>query len=326
MGLLDKIEGIQRNVVLSDFTTFHMGGPADYFYELTDVMKFPEVVEACRGDGLPYFLLAWGSNVLFSDKGFRGLVIRNLARNCHAGAPVAASGEPGKEGYRPAGQLIEADSGTLLSQVIQTALKNGLTGMEKLMGIPGTIGGAVRGNAGAFGLEIQSLFEKALVYSPGEDRVKEVDRTAMNFTYRHSSLKENRDILLKIALRLIPGDSAAATEEVRQIMTYRAGRHPQGYSAGSFFKNPSRNSIGEGQSAGQLIEACGFKGEKVGGAYISDKHANFLMNDGSATMLDVMELYTRIQEAVWKKFGLRLEREVLLVGEHEYIEDVFRAE
>jgi UDP-N-acetylmuramate dehydrogenase len=324
--MLDKIEGIKKNVPLAQLTTFQMGGPADYYYELTDVMKVPEVLEACRHDGLPYFLLAWGSNVLFSDKGFRGLVIRNLARHCQVGEPVEAVGEPGGEGYRPASRLVEADSGTLLSQVIQLALKNGLTGMEKLMGIPGTIGGAVRGNAGAFGLEIQSLFEKALVYTPETAQLHEIDRSGMNFTYRHSSLKENHDILLKIALRLTPGDSAAASEEVRQILTYRAGRHPQGYSAGSFFKNPSRNSIGEGHSAGQLIEACGFKGEKVGGAYISDKHANFLMNDGTASMLDVLELYTRIQEAVWKKFGIHLEREVLLVGEHEYVEDVFRAE
>lgn len=321
MSFLAQIEGMQKNVELAQLTTFHLGGPADFFYELTDVMMVPDLLRACRKDGLPFFFLAWGSNVLFSDKGFRGLVIRNMSKNCVFGATVEEVGEPEKQGYRPAGQLITADSGTLLSLVIQKALKNGLTGMEKLMGIPGTIGGAVRGNAGAFGTEIRSLFEKALVYKPDTDEVVEVSWDYMGFSYRHSLLKTNNEVLLKISLRLTPGDTKAGVEEVKQILTYRAGRHPHGYSAGSFFKNPSRNSVGEGASAGQLIEDCGFKGRRVGGAFISDKHGNFLMNDGSATLIDVMELYKEIQKAVWEKCAVRLEREVMLVGEHGLIED-----
>ena len=321
MSFLDKIEGMRKNVELAQFTTFRLGGPADFFYELNDIMMVPELLRACKKDGVPFFFLAWGSNVLFSDHGFRGLVIRNLCKNCQFDETVEAVGEPGQPGYKPAGQLITADSGALLSMVIQMALKGGLTGMEKLMGIPGTIGGAVRGNAGAFGVEIKSVFEKALIYKPDSDETVETDWDGMGFSYRHSLLKTNADVLLKITLRLSPGDTKAGLEEVKEILTYRAGRHPHGFSAGSFFKNPSRNSVGEGLSAGQLIEQCGFKGRQVGGAYISDKHGNFLMNDGKATLQDVMELYTQIQKTVLEKFGIRLEREVMLVGEHGLIDD-----
>jgi len=323
MSQLDQIEGIRKNVGLAEFTTFHMGGPADFFVEIRNVMMIPALVEACKSDGLPFFLLGWGSNVIFSDKGFRGLVIRNLAKNCAIGEEVVAAGQPGSAGYRPAGRLINADSGTLLSQVIQKSLQNGLIGLEKMVGIPGTIGGAVRGNAGAFGVETRHYFEKALIYDPESGKVSEQDRDYLNFSYRHSQLKDSPEIILKVALRLVPGDSKQALEEVKQILTYRVGKLPQGYSAGSFFKNPSRNSIGEGVSAGQLIEECGFKGRHIGGAFISDKHANFLMNDGKATMLDVMELYTQIQKDVLQKFRIKLEREVVLVGEKGPIEDEF---
>ncbi|MCC6643236.1 UDP-N-acetylmuramate dehydrogenase [Candidatus Peregrinibacteria bacterium] len=322
MAHLDQIEGIKRNVELAKFTTFQMGGPADYYYEVKDVLKIPELIEACRKDGLPYVLLGWGSNVIFSDKGFRGLIIHNLARKCELGEVVEQVGQEGENYYRKAGQLVIADSGTLLSQIIQFSLKNSLTGMEKLMGLPGTIGGAVRGNAGAFGLETKHLFEKATIYKEGEG-VREVGWDYLDFDYRHSRIKDSHEIVLKVWLRLMPGDTRAGVEEVRKIIASRAGKHPSGKSAGSFFKNPSGNSIGEGLSAGYLNDQCGFKGKHIGGAFISEKHGNFLMNDGNATMLDVLELCLEIQKAVWEKFEVKLQREVALVGEHGYIEDEF---
>lgn len=317
---LEKIEGIQKKVDISKMTTFQMGGLADFFYEVKDVMMIPKLIEAAEADKLPWIILGWGSNMIFSDKGFRGLVIHNLARNCELGEEVEAKGEPGQNGYRPAGKLVVAGSGTLLSQIIQFALKNSLTGMEKLMGLPGTIGGAVRGNAGAFGLETKHLFEKALLYKPGEG-VKEVDWDYLNFDYRHSRIKDSGEIILKVWLRLIPGDTEAGIKEVRNTIISRAGKHPTGKSAGSFFKNPSGNSIGEGWSAGYLNDQCGFKGYHLGGAFISEKHGNFLMNDGTATMLDVLQLCREIQEAVKQKFGVILEREVVLVGETGIIQD-----
>ncbi len=323
MSFLEKIEGIQKNVPLSQFTTFQIGGPADYFYEARDIMTIPTVIEGCRKDKLPFILLAWGSNVVFSEKGFRGLVIRNLARKITLGEPAEAVGGEGDDNYRPAGQLLEADSGTLLSQIIQYALKHNLTGMQKMMGIPGSIGGAVRGNAGAYGLEIKHLFEKALVLDPESGEIKEVGPDYAGFSYRHSKFKTNNEIVLKVWLRLIPGDGQAALEEAKAIITSRLGKHPHGPSAGSFFKNPCRNSIGVGQSAGQLIEQSGFKGKHLGGAYISEQHANFLMSDGTATQQDIIKLSREIQKTVWEKFRIKMEREVALVGEHGFLHDEF---
>lgn len=323
MTALDKIEGIRKNVELGQFTTFKMGGPADYYYEVKDVMKIPELVEASKKDGVPYLLLAWGSNLVFSDKGYRGLIIRNLAKNIELAEKVEEKGTLGDADYLPAGRVVMADSGALLSQIIQFATKNGLTGMEKMMGIPGTIGGAVRGNAGAFGRETKHIFERAVIYDPIAAEVKDVDWDFLEFSYRHSRVKVTSEILLRVGLRLVPGDVTASTKEMEEIITYRMGRHPHGYSAGSFFKNPSRNSMGEGESAGQLIEKCGFKGRKIGGAYISDQHCNFLMNDGSATMIDVLELSTEIQRAILSQCGIKLQREVALVGEHGFLEDEF---
>jgi UDP-N-acetylmuramate dehydrogenase len=299
-----------------------MGGPADYYYRVKDVTNIPALIEAALADGLPYVLLGWGSNMIFSDKGFRGLVIHNLARHIEIAEAVEPIGEPGQEIYKPAGQLVVSDSGTLLSQIIQFSLKNGLTGMEKMMGIPGTIGGAVRGNAGAFGLETKHIFERALVYDE-EKGIREVGLDYLDFDYRHSSMKDTHELILKVWLRLTPGDTAIGLEEVQKIIASRAGKHPSGKSAGSFFKNPSKNSIGEGMSAGALIDECGFRGRHIGGAFISDKHCNFLMNDGSATMIDVLELCLEIQKAVMDKFRVNLKREVVLVGEHGYIEDDF---
>lgn len=323
MSNLDKIEGIQKDVMLAPFTTFKVGGPADYYYAAEDVMTIPPAIEACKRDNLPFIILGWGSNIVFSDKGFRGLVVHNLAKHCEIGAVVEQVGEPGEKYYRPAGQLLLADTGTLLSQVIQFALKNGLTGMEKLTGVPGTIGGAVRGNAGAYGLETKHLFEKALIYKPDSSELTEVGWDYMGFDYRNSKIKTGNEIILKVALRLTPGDTEPAMEEVRKTIASRAGKHPQGCSAGSFFKNPSGNSVGEGLSAGLLIDQAGYKGKKIGGAFISDKHSNFLMSDGTATLMDIMGLSLEIQKAVWKKFQIRLIREVALVGEHGYISDDF---
>jgi UDP-N-acetylmuramate dehydrogenase len=323
MSYLEKIEGIQKDILLSKFTTFQVGGTADYYYAAEEVMKIPSVIEACRKDGLPFIILGWGSNIVFSDKGFRGLVVHNLAKHCEIGETVGQVGQPGEKDYRPAGRLLRTDSGTLLSQVIQFALKNGLTGMEKLTGVPGTIGGAVRGNAGAYGVETKHLFEKALIYKPDQDELTEEGWDYMGFDYRNSKIKTTNEVILKIALRLIPGDPEIGMEEVRKTIASRAGKHPQGRSAGSFFKNPSGNSIGEGLSAGLLIDQAGYKGKKIGGAFISEKHSNFLMSDGTATLMDIMELSLEIQKAVWKKFQIRLVREVALVGEHGYIPDDF---
>lgn len=304
MNKIEQIERVEQGRVLGELTTFGMGGPADYFCEVRDVSLIPRLIEACLEEEIPYVLLGWGSNMVFHDRGFRGLVIHNLARNLDL-----------------EGDSVVADAGALVSQVIQFSLKNGLTGMEKLIGMPGTIGGAVRGNAGAFGLEIKDVFEKALVYEPGVGK-REISHHELQFGYRESVIKGSPLIILKVWIRLRPGDTDEGVAEVRRIIASRAGKHPAGKSAGSFFKNPSGNSVGEGLSAGYMNDQCGFKGFKVGGAFISEKHANFLMNDGSATMEDVLGLCGKIEDAVEERFGIRLEREVQLIGESGVIDGI----
>jgi UDP-N-acetylmuramate dehydrogenase len=175
--------------------------------------------------------------------------------------------------------------------------------------------------------------EKALIYREAsaeqqargdfQGSLHEVDLEYFKFDYRHSTIKHSRELVLKVWLRLTPGDTAAGVEEVRKIIASRAGKHPSGKSAGSFFKNPSPNSVGEGLSAGFVSDQCGFKGKHMGGAFISEKHGNFLMNDGTATMFDVLELCLAIQRAGYEKFGVKLEREVALLGETGYIVDEF---
>ncbi len=318
MNKLDKIDGMDgmlKNIPLAPLTTFGMGGPADYFFKLNNIELLPSLIEAAQIAGLPWLVLGCGSNMIFSDKGFRGLIIHNLEQN-----------------IKMDGDLVMATSGTLLSQIIQFALKYDLVGMEKLIGIPGTIGGAVRGNAGAFGMEITSIFEKAQIYRPISDlfisssssekkgEIIELGHDYFKFGYRHSTIKYSGEIILKVWLKLNYGNTETEIAKVRQIIMTRSGKHPIGKSSGSFFKNPSKNLVGEGLSAGYLIDQCGFKGRyNDGGAYISEKHGNFLMNNGKATMTDVLKLCLEIQQAVKAKFGIELEKEVQLIGENGII-------
>lgn len=311
---LDKIDGILKNIPLASLTSFGMGGSTDYFFKLKNIELLPSLIEATQASGLPWIILGCGSNMIFSDKGFRGLIIHNLEQT-----------------IKMDGNLLMATSGTLLSQIIQFALKHGLVGMEKLIGIPGTIGGAVRGNAGAFGVEITSLFEKAQVYRPishppflsvplkNQGEIIELKHDYFKFGYRYSTIKYSGEIILKVWLKLKYGNTETKLKEVRQIIMTRSKKHPIGKSSGSFFKNPPKNSIEKGLSAGYLIDQCGFKGKCIGGVYISEIHGNFFMNNGKATMEDVLKLCLETQQTVRAKFGIQLEREVQLVGENGII-------
>lgn len=294
---IEEIAKIERGKLLAKFSTFGMGGPADYFLEAQSGAEIIEAIEAAREDGLAYFVLGWGSNVIFDDRGFRGLIIRNLSRSIEW--------ENG---------LIVAESGTLLSQIINFAFQKGLVGMEKLMGLPGTIGGAVRGNAGAYGVETKDLVEKVEVWD-SKNGLRILENSELEFSYRDSWIKRNPVLITRVWLRLATGDIEAAKAEIRQITISRLGKQPAGKTCGSYFKNPSGNSIAVGLAAGAAIDACGLKGRQVGGVKFSEKHANWLMNCGEAKMADVLAITKMAQEAVEAKFGIHLEREVLLLGE-----------
>lgn len=309
--LIEKFPGIEQNKPLAPLVTFGIGGPADLFYKLTDTADLEPLIKTAKELNIPFFILGGGSNTIFADEGFRGLVIHMAAKN------IAMEGM----------DTVVAEAGALLSQVIQFALKNKLTGIEKMMGLPGTIGGAVRGNAGAFGIEIKDVFQKALLYNE-EKGVFEADLSSMEFNYRTSKVKKDQtaegisgEIVLKVHLKLKladPEEAKTALAEAMDIVKNRISKQPKGKCSGSFFKNPVTPDYSNSQppetKAGYLLEQIGAKGTQIGGVMVSKEHANWLMNTGKGTQKDVLELSKLLQNKVKERFGIALEREVQLVS------------
>lgn len=294
--LFEKIKkqfpSIRKNEPLKNHCSFRVGGPADLFYELKNVEELPSLVTFAEENTIPYKIIGRGTNILFTDKGFRGLIIKNITNK-----------------YEIAGEEIFADSGVILAQIIQLSVNNNLTGLEALYGLPGTIGAAVYGNAGIPGTEIGSFIKNLTVFNTS-DGVREITKDDISFKYRWSSLQENRDIILRVTLRLKKADKMAPKNTAKQINEIRRNAQPTGYSAGSFFKNPSSD-----KPAGYLIDQAGLKSHRVGGAEISPKHANFFINRGDATANDLFALMRLAKEKVKGKFDIELEPEVKIIGE-----------
>jgi UDP-N-acetylmuramate dehydrogenase len=296
---------MESAVPLAQFSSMGIGGPADLFYKLEKIEDAQPLISKTRELGIPFVIIGGGTNVIFADGGFKGLVIRMEARKINLGNDSSSAAS------------ICAEAGAGLAQVIQFALKNNLTGLEKMTGIPGTIGGAVRGNAGAFGTEIKNVFQKALVLTK-KNELTEVGPEYLQFSYRQSVIKQSKDIILKVWLSLQKDEKAAkkAQEEAKIIITERIAKQPKGQCTGSFFKNPSPDL-----SAGYLLDKSGCKGLQVGGAQVSPEHANWIMNRGNARQKDVMELSKILKERVLHHFNIRLEREVQLIGETGFLVD-----
>lgn len=297
--LQQKFSGIETNKLLAPLTTMQIGGPADFYYQLENTHELPELIAEAQKNNIPFIILGGGSNVVFSDKGFRGFIIHLKAKNI-----VVED------------TMLVADAGALLSRAVQISLQNNLTGMERFMGLPGTIGGAVRGNAGAFGVEVKDLLEKAEIYTPDKG-IQTVSAEYFHFGYRESVIKHNKDIVLKAYLRLKPKESAEALNETLQILKSRAGTQPSGRCSGSFFKNP--DPFIREKKAGFLLDQAGCKGLQVGGAKVSDLHANWIMNTGNASFQDILELSKLMQQKVKERFGIDLEREVQLITENGFL-------
>lgn len=282
------------NVPLAALSSFEIGGPADFFYEARSVEDLEAAVGLCIREGYPYRVIGGGSNILFADEGFRGLVIRNRAE-----------GTAFDEGR------LRALAGTGLSALLRSALTRSLTGLEFLIGIPGTLGGAVSGNAGAFDRCIGDILQEALVLEPdGTKRV--VSREDLGFSYRDSILRKSARIVLEAALETIPGDRKASEALMRGHLEMRRKKHPPWGTpcAGSYFKNPC-SADGCKIAAGRLLEEAGARGRSVGGAAVYEKHCNFIINMGNATCRDVLLLAQELKELVLTKFGIRLEEEVI---------------
>ena len=297
----ENMPDFSRNVPLSKHTTFGIGGPADLFVNVRSIKKMAQVVDYAHKNGIPFMVIGGGSNLLVCDRGIRGLVIRNCIR-----------------GIRKDGDLIIAKAGECYSSVVDFARQNCLTGLEFASGIPGTLGGAVYGNAGAYGKAIGDILVSAKIMKR-DGRILNVDHDYFDFQYRWSRLKNTGEILLEAKLRLKQGCSCEITGEIERIKEERKGKHPskEWGCAGSYFKNIAPEKPGERRiAAGLLLEKVGAKGTKKGCATVYPGHANFLTNPGGATCEEILELAALLKEKVKKQFGIELEEEVMFIDEN----------
>ena len=285
---------VLTNEPMSRHTTFRIGGPADLFLLPNTVEEIKKIREICIQEQESYFILGNGSNLLVSDSGFRGVIIqtyRNLAQ------------------IQVEEDCIRAQAGALLSGIAQAAKAASLTGFEFAAGIPGTLGGAVVMNAGAYGGEMKDVLKEATVLdSEGQIRRIPVGKLAMG--YRTSVIKEAGYMVLEAVISLKKGDPDQIRETMKDLTQRRISKQPLEYpSAGSTFKRP------EGYFAGKLIMDSGLRGYTHGGAQVSEKHCGFVINTGGATARDVCELMEHVQKTVYEKYNVKLEPEVKFLGD-----------
>ena len=291
-SLKKRLPRIKENELLKNHCTFRVGGPADLFYELRDIEELPTLIQWAEENHVSYFMFGQGSNILFGDGGFRGLVIKNYANRIVVDDTT-----------------ITADSGLVLAMLIVKMLEHELSGLESLYGLPGTVGGAVYGNAGVPGCEFSDFLRYITVYNI-ETGVRRVEKNDITFSYRPSRLQNQKDVILTVTIELKTGSKEHSKAEMKKIDTARRDKQPVGFTCGSFFKNPSKE-----KPAGMLIDKAELKGTRIGGAQISEKHGNFFMNVGDATAGDILSLSELAQKTVKEKFDITLEREVRIIGE-----------
>lgn len=299
MDFFERLNGTHAGIYgstctpLDKFTTLRVGGPADYFAEPRTEDELLLLIREAKAARMPVLLLGNGSNLLVRDGGFRGLAIR-LGK--------------GFSSIERKDNCLYAQAGALLSTLARQAQEACLTGLEFAQGIPGSVGGGVYMNAGAYGGELGQTVDFVRVLDGGN--VRDLPGAEMNFSYRHTRAMEEQWIILGAQFRLTPGDPKEIEAAMRDFAARRKEKQPLEYpSAGSFFKRPT------GHFAGALIEGAGLKGLTVGGAQVSEKHAGFLINIGGATASDFLELMRQVQARVMEKYGVTLEPEVRIVGE-----------
>lgn len=295
---------IEANIDLKKYNTYGVGGKARYFVLAKEKVDLLDAFNFSKEKNIPSLVLGGGSNVLISDDGYDGLVIVNKA-----------------DAIERSGNKVKVSSGASLAKITKFLSDMGLTGGEFLAGIPGTLGGAILGNAGAWGKSIGGIIES--VEFLDKNGVQEIQRNEMDFSYRDSSFKKMEGIILGATMVFSESSSEEVTSAVKEILAKRSGKHPAGRSCGSFFKNIEvvglspeiLEKIGDWGNggkiaAGKIIEEAGCKGLKVGGAEVSQMHANFLVNNGDATANDIKELAEQVKRKVFEKFGVELEPEV----------------
>ena len=310
-------EGLKEHEVMRNHTTMRVGGVADFYFEAKSINDLVKALKAANKINLPYFILGSGSNIIFSDFGFPGLVIKNSTAN------IAFMAEKSQ---------VIVDSGVKLSKLILESTSNNFSGLEFLYGIPGTIGGAVYNNAGAWGQTIGDFVKFATLLLP-PSQIVQVPGEWFEFSYRSSKLKRmtsyKKPLILSLRIQLA---QSRQEEIIRRLNLYKEKRQasqPVGQSAGSVFKNPIpkelQNVTGSGslnmpelpreRTAGFMLEKSGVKRMRVGGARVSSKHANFVLNTGDAKAQDVRQLIEQMRRAVKAKFDINLEEEIEYIGQ-----------
>lgn len=296
-----NLPGLQKNIILAPYTTYKIGGRADYFVEVTNSAALLQAVVAARKDKIPYFILGCGANILVTDKGFRGLVIRNKANNYH---------------FLPNNQMV-VESGAIIADLIQFTRDNELSGLEHFVGIPSTVGGAMWQNLHFLApdrqrtLYIEEIVVGATILAE-DDTIMSVEKLFFQFGYDESILHGKEVVVLDVTFQFTKKPRSEIQAQMDANMEWRTAKQPQLWefsSCGSVFKKI------DGVGAGRLIDQAGLKGKQIGQAQVSPKHANYLVNLGGATAQDVLDLIALVQHEVQEKTGYALEPEISIIGE-----------
>lgn len=290
---------LEKDYPISKLTTFGIGGPADWVAFCRNAEQVVEAVEYCNRNRLEYFVVGGGSNILASDKGFRGMII-----------------VPQIEHLKIEGEIVTAGAGCSLHKLVEETVDAGLEGLESLAGIAGTVGGAIVGNAGAYGVSMSDHLIDVDLYEPGRGFYTEL-KESLGYKYRHSNLKWSKRIVISGRLQLVKGDAATLKAKVDKLLAERWQKHPQeDISAGCFFKNVESETAPHGKiAAGYLLDQIGAKQMQVGHAGVFSGHANILINKGGATASEIRELSIKLKEKVKEVYGVDLTEEVILLGD-----------
>ena len=299
-AFLNKLQDIleQEEILTQEpmklHTTFKVGGPADVFVKPDSVEQIKQIMEAAREEQIPVYIMGNGSNLLVGDKGYRGVIIQ-VYKNMNQ--------------IRCEGNEIKAQAGALLSTIARVALDQELGGFEFASGIPGTLGGAVTMNAGAYGGEMKQVLKSAVILTR-DGEIKTLTVEDLKLGYRKSVIIAKDYIVLEAVLELVPAKKEEIQEKMNEYALARRTKQPLEYpSAGSTFKRPV------GYFAGKLIDDAGLRGFSYGGAQVSEKHCGFVINRGDATARDIVTLMKMVNEKVMEKFGVALEPEVKMIGD-----------
>ncbi|MEE0741073.1 MAG: UDP-N-acetylmuramate dehydrogenase [Emergencia sp.] len=281
-------------VEMKDYTSFKTGGRATEMIMPASAWELQGIIMELTEQNMPYHVIGNGTNTLVTDPGYHGTIIKM---------------DEAMSEIKVKGDRLICQAGALMRDVAQVALENELTGFEFASGIPGSIGGAVFMNAGAYDGEMKDIVDTVSLVSPDGEYMRSMYGDKLDFGYRYSKVQETKEIITAVTLKLKKGDRKEIEEKMKELAEQRAEKQPTEPSAGSFFKRP------EGHFAGKLIDEAGLRGVSVGGAQVSEKHCGFIVNKGGATTSDIIELMHLVQNTVEDKFGVKLEPEVRIIGE-----------